>query len=109
MRLSEIVGRRYKDRPAEATLESHVLLLRGGYARQVANGLFSLLTPGLRVARKIEAILREEMERIEAQEFKLPCLHPREIWDRSGRWSPRPGIPYVRSRRTRRLPFSLSE
>ena len=86
MRLSEIVGRRYKDRPAEATLESHVLLLRGGYARQVANGLFSLLTPGLRVARKIEVILREEMDRLGGQEVRMPLVLPRELWEQSGRY-----------------------
>ena len=55
MRLSELVGTRYKERPAEAVLDSHAFLLRGGYARQVANGIYSLLPPGLRVARKIVA------------------------------------------------------
>ena len=49
MRMSHLVGHRYKERPAEATLDSHALLLRGGYARQVANGIYSLLPAGLRV------------------------------------------------------------
>ncbi|MBN2310768.1 MAG: proline--tRNA ligase, partial [Candidatus Hydrogenedentes bacterium] len=62
MRMSELIGNRYKEWPAEATLESHAFLLRGGYARQVANGIYSLLPPGRRVVRKIENIIREEMD-----------------------------------------------
>jgi prolyl-tRNA synthetase len=87
MRMSALVGRRYKERPAEATLESHAFLLRGGYARQVANGIYSLLPPGLRVIRKIEAIVREEMDRIGGQEVQMPVVQPRELWDESGRYS----------------------
>ena len=86
MRLSQMVGARYKERPVEASLESHAFLLRGGYARQVANGIYSLLPPGLRVARKIERILREEMERIGGQEVLMPIVQPRELWEESGRY-----------------------
>ncbi len=86
MRLSQLVGTRYKDRPAEATLESHAFLLRGGYARQVANGIYSLLPPALRVAHKIERILREEMDRVGGQEVLMPVALPRELWDESGRY-----------------------
>lgn len=86
MRMSQLVGRRYKERPAEATLESHALLLRGGYARQVANGIYSLLPPGLRVIRKIERIVREEMDRIGGQEVLMPVVQPRELWEESGRY-----------------------
>lgn len=86
MRMSELVGKRYKERPAEATLESHAFLLRGGYARQLANGIYSLLPPGLRVIRKIEAIVREEMDRICGQEVLMPLVQPRELWDESGRY-----------------------
>lgn len=86
MRMSQLVGHRYKERPAEATLESHALLLRGGYARQVANGIYSLLPPGLRVIRKIERIVREEMDRIGGQEVLMPVAQPRELWDESGRY-----------------------
>ena len=74
MRMSRLVGRRYKERPAEATLESHAFLLRGGYARQMANGTYSLLPAGSRVAQKIESILREEMDRIGGQEVRMPGL-----------------------------------
>jgi prolyl-tRNA synthetase len=86
MRMSQLVGRRYKERPAEATLESHAFLLRGGYARQVANGIYSLLPPGHRVAAKIEAIIREEMDRIGGQEVKMPVALTRDLWDESGRY-----------------------
>ena len=57
MRLSQLRGRRLKERPREVALESHALLLRGGYVRQVAGGIFSLLHPGLRVVHKIEGII----------------------------------------------------
>ncbi len=86
MRLSQLVGKRFKERPAEATLESHALLLRGGYARQVANGIYSLLPPGLRVIHKIERIVREEMDRIGGQEVLMPVVMPRELWEESGRY-----------------------
>jgi len=86
MRLSQLVGNRYKERPAEATLDSHAFLLRGGYARQVANGIYSLLPPGLRVAKKIEQIIREEMNRVGAQEVLMPVVMPRELWEESGRY-----------------------
>ncbi|MDZ4860784.1 MAG: proline--tRNA ligase [Candidatus Hydrogenedentes bacterium] len=87
MRMSQLVGHRYKERPAEATLESHALLLRGGYARQVANGIYSLLPAGLRVIRKIERIVREEMDGIGGQEVLMPLVQPRELWDESGRYN----------------------
>ena len=86
MRLSQLLGTRYKERPAEAVLESHAFLLRGGYARQVANGIYSLLPPGLRVMRKIERIVREEMNRIGGQEVLMPVVLPRDLWDESGRY-----------------------
>jgi prolyl-tRNA synthetase len=84
--MSQLIGRRYKERPAEATLESHAFLLRGGYARQVANGIYSLLPPGLRVARKIERIIREEMNRVGGQEVLMPVVLTRELWEESGRY-----------------------
>ena len=86
MRMSALVGRRYKERPAEAQLDSHAFLLRGAYARQVANGIYSLLPTGLKVARKIERIIREEMDRIGGQEVLMPVVLPRELWEESGRY-----------------------
>jgi len=75
-----------RDDPADAEAVSHRLLVRAGLARQLSAGLYSLLPLGWRVSRKIERILREEMEKIGAQEFRLPALHPAELWQRSGRW-----------------------
>jgi prolyl-tRNA synthetase len=86
MRMTQLVGSRYKERPREATLESHAFLLRGGYARQVAGGIYSLLPPAVRVVRKIERILREEMNRIGGQEVLMPVVNPRELWEESGRY-----------------------
>lgn len=86
MRMSQLVGARFKERPAEATLESHAFLLRGGYARQVANGIYSLLPPAVRVCQKIEGIIREEMNGIGGQEVLMPVVMPRELWEESGRY-----------------------
>lgn len=72
--------------PREASLVSHAYLLRGGYIRQVANGIYSLLPLGLRVIRKIENIIREEMNALNGQEVLMPALLPRELWDESGRY-----------------------
>jgi prolyl-tRNA synthetase len=75
-----------RDDPADAEAISHKLLVRGGFIRQLASGTYSLLPLGHRVAKKIEAIIRSEMEKIGAQEFTLPALHPAELWKQSGRW-----------------------
>jgi prolyl-tRNA synthetase len=75
-----------RDDPADAEAISHKLLVRGGFIRQLASGTYSLLPLGHRVAKKIEAIIRFEMEKIGAQEFSLPALHPAELWKKSGRW-----------------------
>ena len=87
MRQSKLISQKHKEKPAEATLASHIFLLRGGYMRPLANGIYSLLTPGKRVQQKIEAIIREEMDRIDGQEVMLPVVMPRELWDESGRWT----------------------
>jgi len=76
-----------RDDPADAEAVSHKLLIRAGIIRQLMSGSYSLLPLGHRAVKKVEAIVRQELDAIGAQEFKLPCLHPREIWERSGRWS----------------------
>ena len=76
-----------RDDPADAEAVSHKLLVRAGFMRQLMAGVYSLLPFGIRVLDKVEAILREELNRIGGQEFRLPTLHPREIWERSGRWT----------------------
>jgi len=75
-----------REAPADAEVASHKLLLRAGYIRQLGAGIYSYLFLGNRSINKIVAIVREEMDRI-GQEFLLPALHPREIWEESGRWS----------------------
>src|SRR5438034_10986933 len=71
--------------PADADAPSHRLLLRAGYIRQLMAGHYSLLPLAVRVRAKVIGIIREEMAAIGAQEFVLPALHPREIWEKSGR------------------------
>lgn len=74
-----------RDDPADAEAASHRLLVRGGYVRQLMSGVYSLLPIGYRVRNKVMAIIREEIDAIGGQELLLPALHPREIWDRTGR------------------------
>ncbi len=86
MRWSQCFIPTLREDPTDAEVVSHKLLLRAGLVRQLAAGLYSLLPLGQRVTLKIIAVLREEMNGIGAQEFYLPALNPREIWDESGRW-----------------------
>ncbi len=86
MRQSKLISRKHKEKPAEAQLISHIYLLRGGYMRPVANGIYSLLTPAKRIQQKIEAIIREEMNKIDGQEVQMPVVLPAELWQESGRW-----------------------
>ena len=75
-----------RDDPADAGAPSHRLLLRAGYIRQLMAGHYSLLPLGQRVRLKVIGIIREEMDRIGAQEFLMPVMHPAELWQKSGRW-----------------------
>ncbi|HXH89027.1 MAG TPA: proline--tRNA ligase [Gaiellaceae bacterium] len=74
-----------RDAPADAEAVSHKLLVRGGFIRQVSTGLWTFLPLGWRVHRKVEQIVREEMDRIGAQEWYAPVLTPRELWEQTGR------------------------
>jgi len=76
-----------RDDPAEAEAISHKLLVRAGYVRQLAAGLYIYLPLGLRVLQRINAVLKEEMDELGAQEVSMPILHPAEIWQQTGRWS----------------------
>jgi len=75
-----------RENPAEAEVASHQLLIRAGYIRQLSAGIYSYLFLAQRSLRKIQQIIREEMDAIGAQEIFLPALHPAEIWQESGRW-----------------------
>src|ERR1700682_6223203 len=76
-----------KEVPADATVASHQLLVRAGYIRQLAAGIYSILPLAQRSLLKITEIVREEMNGIGGQEFYLPALNPREVWEESGRWA----------------------
>ncbi len=86
MRMSKLVGRRIKEDPKDAKTVSHKFLIRGGYARLVSAGIYSLLPTGKRIVEKIEGIIREEMNRIDGQEVLMPVVLPAELWQESGRY-----------------------
>src|SRR5712671_4959255 len=87
MRLSQYPVNTTKETPAEAEVLSHQLMLRAGLIRRVAAGIYSWLPLGLRVLRKVEAIVREEMDRAGALEILMPAIQPAELWQESHRWS----------------------
>jgi prolyl-tRNA synthetase len=86
MRWSQYFIPTLREDPADAEVVSHKLLLRAGVIRQLSAGIYSLLPLGQRIALKVMAVLREEMNAIGGQEFFLPALHPAELWQESGRW-----------------------
>ncbi|MFE3196706.1 proline--tRNA ligase [Embleya sp. NPDC059237] len=86
MRWSELYVPTLRQDPADADAVSHRLLVRAGYIRQLMAGHYSLLPLAVRVRAKVVQIIREEMDRIGAQEMILPTMHPAEIWQKSGRW-----------------------
>ena len=86
MRQSNFLIPTMKEDPADADVISHKLMLRAGLIRQLASGLYTWLPLGLRVLRKIETIIREEMNAIGAQEVLMPVVQPAELWEDSGRW-----------------------
>jgi len=85
-RLSSLLVPTLRDDPADAEVASHRLLLRAGMIRQVARGIYDFLPLGLRAIRRVEAIVREEMDRAGAQEILMPAVIPGELWEQSGRW-----------------------
>ena len=87
MRVSQLYAPTLREVPAEAVIESHKLMLRAGYIRKTAGGLYSYLPLAWRSIKKIEAIIRDEMDNAGAQEIMMPILQPSEIWQESGRWS----------------------
>ena len=86
-RLSQLFVRTLRENPVDAEVASHRLLVRAGYIRRQAPGVFAWLPLGLRVRRKIETIIREELEAFGAQEVHFPALLPREPYEQSGRWT----------------------
>src|SRR5476649_2533062 len=87
MRVSQLLMATLKESPNDAEIVSHKLMLRAGLIRKLASGLYTWLPLGLRVLRKVEKIIREEMNRIGAQELIMPAIQPAELWQESGRWN----------------------
>src|SRR5687768_1471436 len=86
MRQSSLFGRTLREAPADAQTPGHRLMLRAAIARPLASGLYTWLPLGFRVAKKVEQIIREEMDRIGCQEMEMPVLTPAELWKSTGRW-----------------------
>jgi prolyl-tRNA synthetase len=86
-RMSSLFVRTLRDDPADAEVPSHRLLVRAGYIRRAAPGIYSWLPLGLKVLRRVEAVIREEMDAIGAQELSFPALLPREPYEATGRWT----------------------
>lgn len=86
MKLANMVGERFKDRPSDCVIDSHAFSVRGGYIKYVANGIYSLYPPMKRVTAKIENIIREEMDAADSQEVLFPVALPASLWEESGRY-----------------------
>ena len=87
LRMSTLFLRTLREDPADAEVPSHRLLVRAGYVRRVAPGIYSWLPLGLKVLRNIETVVREEMDAMGAQEVQFPALLPREPYEATGRWT----------------------
>src|SRR5215475_6362979 len=87
-----------REDPADAEAVSHRLMVRAGLVRQLTGGIYVYLPLGQRAIDKVNAIIREEMNRIGGQEITMPVLHPAEIWQQSGRWAGFPGRSKLRAR-----------
>ncbi|WP_101843916.1 proline--tRNA ligase [Halobacillus sp. Marseille-P3879] len=87
MKQSQMLIPTLKENPADAEIKSHQLLVRAGYIRQIASGVYSYLPLGKRVLRKVEEIVREEMDKAGAHELMMSALQPAELWKESGRWN----------------------
>lgn len=86
MRMSKMYMPTLKETPAEAEIDSHKLLLRAGMIRRLVSGVYSYLPLGYRVIRKVEQIVREEMDKAGSQELLMSAIQPRELWEATGRW-----------------------
>lgn len=86
MKIDKLAGDRFKERPSDCVIDSHALMIRGGYMKGVANGIYSSYMPLRRITRKIENIIREEMDAIDGQEVQFPVVMPASLWAESGRY-----------------------
>ncbi len=86
MKLKNLVGDRFKERPSDCVIDSHAFTVRGGYIKYVANGIYSLYPPMKKITAKIENIIREEMDAAGSQEVLFPVVLPASLWEESGRF-----------------------
>ncbi|MCR5690983.1 MAG: proline--tRNA ligase [Eubacterium sp.] len=86
MKLDKLVGERFKEKPSDCVIDSHALMMRGGYMKDVAKGIYSQFMPLKRTCQKIEGIIRQEMNAIDGQEVLFPVALPASLWDESGRY-----------------------
>ena len=86
MKLEKLIGERFRERPADCVIDSHALMVKGGYMKYMANGIYSSYLPLKRITRKIEQILREEMDKLDGQEVSFPVVMPASLWEESGRY-----------------------
>lgn len=86
MKLAHLVGERFKEKPVESVVDSHALMLRGGYMKNVSNGIYASYLPLKRVTQKIEQIIREEMDALDGQEVSMPVVLPASYWEMSNRY-----------------------
>lgn len=87
MRASQFFFNTQKEAPSDAELQSHILMVRAGLIKRLGSGLYSWMPLGLRVMRKVEAIVRDEMNKAGALELLMPAVQPRELWEETGRWA----------------------
>ncbi|KIR02569.1 Prolyl-tRNA synthetase, bacterial type [Lachnospiraceae bacterium TWA4] len=86
MKLKNLVGDRFKERPADCVIDSHAFSIKGGYVKYVANGIYSLYPPMKKITTKIENIIRQEMDAVDCQEVLFPVVLPGSLWEESGRF-----------------------
>ena len=86
MKLDKLIGDRFKERPSDCQIDSHALMTRGGYMKYVANGIYSSFPPLKRITKKIENIIREEMDAVDGQKVSFPVVMPASLWQESGRY-----------------------
>src|SRR5512138_3485860 len=86
MRMTRLFSQTLREAPSDAEVASHQLLLRAGFIRQLAAGVFSYLPLARRAMTRVENIIREEMDAIGGQEITMPVVHPAELWQETGRW-----------------------
>jgi prolyl-tRNA synthetase len=109
MRMSKLFGRTLREAPSEVEVTSHELLVRAGFIRQLAAGIFSYLPLARRSLRKVEGIVREEMDACGGQELSMPVVHPAEVWERTGRYhATGPELTRLRDRRERDMVLAMT-